>query len=83
MLHEIGPAKHSQMGGFVGLDWVDIKAWSELMSHEFEPYEADAIFAMSRAYANEFARSNDKHTTNPLDGEQAQMDANFKRELGV
>ena len=60
--------------GVTGISWAEIKAWSDLTMTRLQPWQAEAIKIMSRAYANEYeSSSGDKPTDPPWADEESMV----------
>jgi len=58
-LFEAGPVKYSSMGASP-LDWVEIKAWSDIVGIELQPNEATALRQLSATYLSQKQKAEDK-----------------------
>ena len=70
-LIEAGPVKSDGMGNRVPLDWVDIKAYTDLTGAVTEPWEAAILRRMSAAFAQGMQEGKSPFSIPPTDREVA------------
>lgn len=63
LLAEIGEAKSGE--SLTSIDWLDIKAFSEVMGIELSPWEAESLMFLSSAYVSQYYMSMDVSCLSP------------------
>ena len=56
LLHSLGPAKGTGFG-LAGVSWTELRSWAIMTGLAINPWQADALHAMSAGYAGEFNRA--------------------------
>lgn len=81
-LFELGPTGHG-FSGPVGISWQELAHWQDLTAYEVDPYEAEALVRMSRAYAAELNSAQDPKARPPYvpEGEEEEAEYKYKAQI--
>lgn len=82
LLMELGPVVNNGMG-INGVSWQDINSWTLLTGVELSSWQASTLHLMSKAYANEYSRSNGENTHAPYIPEADDQEARDRVSAGL
>ena len=70
LLYSFGPGSSVAGFGLSAISWPELKAWVELTKEKVSPWQADALFQMSRAYCSAFTAAAKEETQPPWGTEE-------------